>query len=728
MSEAPQAAPARPVQVKLVLLGESAVGKSSVVLRFCQNDFQANKEPTIGAAFLTQRCRLEENVIKFEIWDTAGQERFRSLSPMYYRNAQAAVVVYDVTKAASLDQAKTWVKELQRQANPNIVIALAGNKVDLVRASPADSEPTTPTSSPDDEADDATATPEGEAEAAGEDADSGVASESRRQVPREEAEAYAAEMGLLFFETSAKSGEGVVEVFTEIAKKIPIDHILAATRGPGGAAGRGAGRAGAAATGAGVDLEGTGEGTKDADPTQRATDTSAMRDALKDVVSIRPVENRQLPKSDTSEDIISSYGGDDDDRAPPVPAVKERAPNSTADYQRERERGPTRSTNDDPPPSGSSRRKENSSAKRQPNAPDKKAGVPFDVIDRLDISGLYGGGALMRHDGPFAAATASRNKGPGAPMAAFDPSALAPPTSSASRQPRSNSNLSARAQAALNAMDSEGGSMHDGPYGAAGGGTRALGRRASDSSITMGFPSGSGAGGKGQQLIEIYGVRESEAWEDFGTGRYTPGQESYASSRESVLPPGVSKEDRMGRAQSIWDIEATLRAGKPVGAAPPPMPVIPTEFEGAAANKPKRSKSMAARFRAGRRNPNNPMMADDDDDAPDEGSSRKPLPAAPSPEVGALRYGDGDSTQQANGNVRFDYNNNNSARRSPPRKDSIGQPVEMGAPSSMNRFAGSSALSNTRSLGQEGQPESPQLGRRPSVMQRLFNKKSSTRV
>ena len=104
-------------------------------------------------------------------------------------------------------------------------------------------------------------------------------------------------------------------------------------------------------------------------------------------------------------------------------------------------------------------------------------------------------------------------------MAAFDPSALAPPTSSSSRQPRSNSNLSARAQAALNAMDGEaGGSMRDGPYGAAGGGRPAMGRRASDSSITMGFPSGSGAGGKGQQLIEIYGVRYayvplSNAWQ-----------------------------------------------------------------------------------------------------------------------------------------------------------------------------------------------------------------------
>ena len=71
-------------------------------------------------------------MIKFEIWDTAGQERFHSLAPMYYRNAQASVVVYDVTKYASFDKAKQWVKELQRQASPTIVIALVGNKVDLV--------------------------------------------------------------------------------------------------------------------------------------------------------------------------------------------------------------------------------------------------------------------------------------------------------------------------------------------------------------------------------------------------------------------------------------------------------------------------------------------------------------------------------------------------------------------------------------------------------------------
>jgi Ras-related protein Rab-5C len=89
----------KPIQVKLVLLGEAAVGKSSLVLRFVNNEFQENKEPTIGAAFLTQKCKVDDNIIKFEIWDTAGQERFHSLAPMYYRNAQAAIVAYDVTKA-----------------------------------------------------------------------------------------------------------------------------------------------------------------------------------------------------------------------------------------------------------------------------------------------------------------------------------------------------------------------------------------------------------------------------------------------------------------------------------------------------------------------------------------------------------------------------------------------------------------------------------------------------
>ena len=172
----------RPIQTKLVLLGEAAVGKTSVVHRFVQDDFQENREPTIGAAFLTQRCRLEDRLVKFEIWDTAGQERFHSLAPMYYRNAQASAVVYDVTKASSFEKAKLWVKELQRQASPQIVIALVGNKIDLIA----------------------------------DDADESAEAPVEREVERADAQQYAQENGLLFFETSAKTGEHVLEVFTEI--------------------------------------------------------------------------------------------------------------------------------------------------------------------------------------------------------------------------------------------------------------------------------------------------------------------------------------------------------------------------------------------------------------------------------------------------------------------------------------------------------------------------------
>ncbi|CAH8466159.1 unnamed protein product [Schistosoma turkestanicum] len=118
---------------KLVILGESAVGKSSIVLRLVKCQFSEYQEATIGAAYVTQTICLNDppTTVKFEIWDTAGQERYHSLAPMYYRGSQAAVVVYDITNQNSYERAKTWVNELRERANTAEVIALAGNKVDL---------------------------------------------------------------------------------------------------------------------------------------------------------------------------------------------------------------------------------------------------------------------------------------------------------------------------------------------------------------------------------------------------------------------------------------------------------------------------------------------------------------------------------------------------------------------------------------------------------------------
>lgn len=166
----------RTFQYKLVLLGESAVGKSSLVLRFVKGQFFEYQESTIGAAFLTQSVVVDDATVKFEIWDTAGQERYHSLAPMYYRGAAAAIVVYDITSANSFERAKNWVKELQKQGSANIVIALAGNKYDL---------------------------------------------KEQQEVTPETAREYAEENNIFFIETSAKTDHNVSQLFVDIAQRLP---------------------------------------------------------------------------------------------------------------------------------------------------------------------------------------------------------------------------------------------------------------------------------------------------------------------------------------------------------------------------------------------------------------------------------------------------------------------------------------------------------------------------
>lgn len=164
------------LKFKAVLLGESGVGKSSLALRIVKNEFRQYLESNIGASFLTQSFQLDDGRnVKFEIWDTAGQERFDSLTPLYYRNADVALVVYDITSRKSFTRAQNWVRELG-YANDKIVILLIGNKLDM---------------------------------------------ESQRTIENKEAKLFADDYNLLFMEASAKTGAYTDEIF-----KAVILHLL----------------------------------------------------------------------------------------------------------------------------------------------------------------------------------------------------------------------------------------------------------------------------------------------------------------------------------------------------------------------------------------------------------------------------------------------------------------------------------------------------------------------
>ncbi|KAF4046754.1 Ras family [Phytophthora infestans] len=163
-------------EVKVVLLGDTGVGKSSLVLRFVTNNFRPYSESTIGASFMSKMIVVNDTPIKYQIWDTAGQEKYHSLAPMYYRGAAAAIVVYDITRKQSLTTLKNWVKELKQLGPDNIVIAIAGNKSDL---------------------------------------------EEKREVPASQARAYAGEIGALFIETSAKEDTNVSDLFIQISQALP---------------------------------------------------------------------------------------------------------------------------------------------------------------------------------------------------------------------------------------------------------------------------------------------------------------------------------------------------------------------------------------------------------------------------------------------------------------------------------------------------------------------------
>ncbi|OHS93354.1 Ras-related protein Rab-5A [Tritrichomonas foetus] len=116
---------------KVVMLGSTTVGKSSLVTRLTKDFFSSESVSTIGAAFLSKTLTIGKEQIKLQIWDTSGSERYRAMAPMYYQNADAAVIVYDITSKDSFNDINEWLSELLEKGPPNIIIALVGNKLDL---------------------------------------------------------------------------------------------------------------------------------------------------------------------------------------------------------------------------------------------------------------------------------------------------------------------------------------------------------------------------------------------------------------------------------------------------------------------------------------------------------------------------------------------------------------------------------------------------------------------
>ncbi|EKX51028.1 hypothetical protein GUITHDRAFT_135041 [Guillardia theta CCMP2712] len=160
-------------QAKVVVLGDTGVGKTCLVHRFIEGKFVPHGASTIGASFMVKKMNVGGMRLTMQIWDTAGQERFRSMAPMYYRGAEAAILVLDCTNADSYEKVRSWVEELKRNASGEIFLALACNKCDLVE---------------------------------------------ERRVAQEEAEAYAKSIGAVCMETSAKSNKGIDELFGAVAK------------------------------------------------------------------------------------------------------------------------------------------------------------------------------------------------------------------------------------------------------------------------------------------------------------------------------------------------------------------------------------------------------------------------------------------------------------------------------------------------------------------------------
>eukprot|EP00735_Rhodelphis_limneticus_P011731 TRINITY_DN4869_c0_g1::TRINITY_DN4869_c0_g1_i1::g.873::m.873 TRINITY_DN4869_c0_g1::TRINITY_DN4869_c0_g1_i1::g.873 ORF type:complete len:205 (+),score=31.38,sp/Q17R06/RAB21_BOVIN/54.41/8e-72,Ras/PF00071.17/2.2e-53,Miro/PF08477.8/4.3e-19,Arf/PF00025.16/1.1e-11,GTP_EFTU/PF00009.22/1.5e-06,Gtr1_RagA/PF04670.7/2.1e-05,MMR_HSR1/PF01926.18/7.3e-05,SRPRB/PF09439.5/0.0087,PduV-EutP/PF10662.4/0.17,AAA_14/PF13173.1/0.11,Arch_ATPase/PF01637.13/0.12,DNA_pol3_delta2/PF13177.1/0.19,DNA_pol3_delta2/PF13177.1/1. len=177
-----------PTNLKIVLLGEGRVGKTSLVLRYVNNVFSEKQQSTIQASYLSKRLVINDKPANLAIWDTAGQERFHALGPIYYRDADGALLVFDITDMDSFVRVKNWVKELKKIVGNDISLVIAANKVDLDR---------------------------------------------NRTVPQEAADEYAKSVGATLFNTSAKKNIGIDDAFFHLTKTILDRQTKTAANGTG---------------------------------------------------------------------------------------------------------------------------------------------------------------------------------------------------------------------------------------------------------------------------------------------------------------------------------------------------------------------------------------------------------------------------------------------------------------------------------------------------------------
>ncbi|CAJ1414916.1 unnamed protein product [Effrenium voratum] len=181
---------AAPKKYKVVVLGDEAAGKTSLVRRYMYDTFEEGTAPTVGMDFQSKTAYLEDGrSFRLQLWDTAGQERFRSLIPSYIRDAAAAVIVYDVTRQSSFQGTRSWISDVRAERGDEAVLAVVGNKMDLA---------------------------------------------SERQVSEEEGRELAKELGVMFMETSAKRGDNVTSLFQQLAAVLPGEKTTVGAPSGGG--------------------------------------------------------------------------------------------------------------------------------------------------------------------------------------------------------------------------------------------------------------------------------------------------------------------------------------------------------------------------------------------------------------------------------------------------------------------------------------------------------------